>query len=198
MSHRRSARALAIAPAWLLCGAMFAALVLNVVQFRSIDAAARHNFRALHAYDTGDVFEIAIARDNSARQRVAPFVYFGRLFPRSTVLMPVAGIDTWFEFEFSMIAFGGVASLERVDYDPVKDLDLAALSEYRVHASAFAPAVGATRQVLDERVAYYVRRGSPDRFIVFTPEGPPGREAPLAFVDTSLIEASVLARWDVR
>lgn len=185
-------------PAWLLCFAMLIALVVNVVQFGGIDAAARHNFRALQAYDTGDVFDIAFARDNSARQRVAPFVYFGRLFPGSTVLMPAAGIDSWFEFEFSMVAFGAVGSLKRVDYDPVAGLDLAALSAFRVHASEFAPTAGATHQVLDERVAYYVSRDPSHRFIVFTPEGPPGREAPLAFVDTNLIEPSLLASWGVR
>lgn len=198
MNQRGPARARAITPAWLLCVAMLMALVVNIVQFRGIDAAARHNYRALQAYDTSDVFEIAIARDNSARQRVGPFVYFGRLFPGSTVVVPTAGIDSWFEFEVSMIAFGGVASLEPADYDPVAGLDVVALSAYRIHASEFAPAAGATHRVLDERVAYYASRDPSQRFIVFTPEGPPGREAPLAFVDTSLIEPSVLARWGIR
>ena len=198
MNHGKPALARVPTPAWLLCVAMLIALVVNIVQFRGIDAAARHNYRALHAYDTSDVFEIAISRDNSARQRVAPFVYFGRLFPGSTVLVPTAGIDSWFDFAVSMIAFGGVELLEPVDYDPVAGLDVTKLSEHRIYASEFAPAAGSTRRVLDERVAYYASRDPSHRFIVFTPDGPPGREALLAFVDTSLIESSVLARWGVR
>ena len=198
MNQRGPVRVRAITPAWLLCVAMLIALVVNVVQFRSIDAAARHNYRALHAYDTSDVFEIAIARDISARQRVAPFVYFGRLFPGSTVVVPAAGIDSWFDFEVSMIAFGGVESFESADYDPVEGLDVVELSEFRIRASDFAPAAGSTLRVLDERVGYYAGRDPSDRFIVFTPDGPPGREAPLAFVDANLIESSVLAHWGIR
>lgn len=171
---------------------MFAALVLNVVQFRSIDAAARHNFRALHAYDTGDVFEIAIARDNSARRWVAPFRFYGELFPGSTIVMPRDGINSWFPFESSMVAFGKVAEVRKADYDPESIVHLPPLEPYRLPVESFAPSAGSTLRVVDERVSYFVSDGGGDTFIVVTPNGSPGRDGHLAFVDAALLPADVV------
>ena len=51
---------------------VFIAVILNIFQFYSIEEEARHNYKALNYYKTGNLFEIAIDRDNSARRRVAP------------------------------------------------------------------------------------------------------------------------------
>lgn len=185
------------APLWVALGLGVAA-VLNLLEFRGIDAAARHNYQALHRYDHGDLFDIAIARDNSARQRVAPFVYFGRLFPDATVVIPRTGVATWFDFVPSMTAFGRVRAIEVGEYDPVDAIDLAAIAAYRVTAASFAPRMGSTQRVVDARVAYYAAPEPSGVFVVVTPDGVPDREGLLAFVDAALVDGAVLETWGVR
>lgn len=175
----------------LLVVLMVIAVAVNISQFTGIDEETRHNYRAIHRYDTGDVFEVAISHDISSRRRVAPFHYFGVLFPESTVIMPQSGISIWFPFETSMVAFGRVSSLERWEYDPVELVDLASIDAYRVPTASFAPASGPTVEIMDERVGYYVADDPSGVFIVVTPEGEPGRAGPLAFVDLALLDDHV-------
>ena len=174
-------------PARILLVAMIVAGLINVIQFRGIDEKTSHNFRAAQLYETGDIFEIAIARDNSARRRVAPFYFFGELFPGSVVIVPPDGIASWFPFESSMVAFGQVAEIRPAEYDAEKIVDLASLDAYRINAASFAPTTGSTVDVINDRVSYYVSDSGGEVFIVVTPEGDPGREAHISFVDIALL-----------
>lgn len=179
------------ARALLVVAAMAVAVGINVGQLRAIDEDTPHNYRALYAYDTPDIYEIAITRDNTARRWVAPFHYFGRLYPDSTIVVPETGISTWFPLEEALVSLGRAKAIERLDYDAETLLDLADLAEYRTPASAFAPRSGRVQQILDERVGYFTPPDPTGTFIVVTPDGPPEREGFFALVDVSLIgEAS--------
>jgi hypothetical protein len=171
---------------------MAAAVVVNVAQFAAIDAQTRHNYKAIHRYESADLFEIAIRRDMSSRLRVAPFYYLGVLFPDSTLVVPEDGINVWFPLETAAVAFGEVTSIERIDYDPVTFLDTADLDPYRVPTESFA--VEPAHRTLDERVAYYVDGAPAGTVLVLTPDGPPDREQPIAFVDISALDEQARAR----
>lgn len=179
-------------PARLLVVLMVVAVVVNVFQFIGIEQEPRHNYQALFRYETGDVFEAAISRDNSARRRVAPFYYFGELFPGSTVIMPAEEVSMWFPIESSMVAFGREPALEARDYDPVDLVSLEEFQRYRLTAESFAPDAGATLRILDERVGYYVGKEPSGTFVIVTPDGPPGRRQPIAFVDLALLDDETL------
>jgi len=174
------------------------AICINVVQFRGIDADTRHNYKALHAYDTADAFEVAISRDNSARRWVAPFYYLGQLFPDSQVITPADGIRSWFPFDESVLALGQAKDVSRVPYDPEGLLDLAELDTYRVPSDSFAPTAGSTQRIVNERFAYFAPSEPSGTFIVVTPEGNPGRTNFLAFVDIDLIDESVRRGLGIR
>lgn len=64
------------------------AVIVNIVEFPFIDKTTRHNYKAIYAYDSVDVVQVSIDRDNSSRETVAPYYYFGVLFPDSVVIMP--------------------------------------------------------------------------------------------------------------
>lgn len=169
--------------------------VVNAVEFRGIDAAARHNYRAWYRYDSGDALEVAIARDDSSRRWLAPFVYLGRLFPDATVVYPSDGVRMWFEFESAVLAFARPARLVAIAYDAERLVDLATLAPHRVPARAFAPSRGGTRAVIDARVAYY-RAPQPSLTVVtVTPDGPPWREGVVAFVDAALLDPELVRSW---
>ena len=181
----------------LLLG-MAAAVCLNLVQFGAIEEDTRHNYKALHSYDTADIFEIAISRDTSARQRVAPFHYLGQLFPHSRVITPEGGIDSWFPFDESVLAFGQAQDISRIPYDPVALLDLEELAPYRVPTESFASPAGSTHRVVNERFAYFAPLEPSGTFIVVTPEGSPGRTNFFAFVDADLLDESLRRELGIR
>ena len=166
---------------------MIVAVIVNFLQFASIEDQTRHNYRAIQLYDTGDIFEIAISRDNNARRFVAPFHFFGQMFPGSTVIIPSEGISSRFNFEPAMVAFGKVAQIRRASYDPVSLIDLAQLDAYRIPVEAFAPNTNPTLRLVEERVSYYLSEDGGEVFVLVTPDGTPGREGHLAFVDAALI-----------
>lgn len=174
------------------------AICFNVVQFRAIDEDTRHNYKALHSYETADIFEIAISRDNSARQRVAPFHYLGQLFPGSRVITPAGGISSWFPFDESVLAFARAQDISRLPYDPEELLDLEELAAHKVPTEAFAPAAGSTQRVVNERFAYFAPTEPSGTFIVVTPDGRPGRTDFFAFVDIDLIDESVRRELGLR
>jgi hypothetical protein len=172
---------------------MTAAITVNVVQFPIIDEAARHNYKALFAYETRDIFEIAIARDNSARHYVGPFHYLGQQFPHATIIVPHEGVSSWFELELSVLVFGKAQAVERVAYDAQRDPEGLGVASYRFDLAAHVPSRGATQRVLDERVAFYVDDEWSGAFMVFLPEGQPGRTGAISFVDPALLDRAVSA-----
>lgn len=175
-----------------LIGALVVGILANLGTFRSIDARARHNYRAWHAYESGNVVLMAILRDSSVRTYLGPFYYFGELFPSSTVIVPTRGADTWFSLEPSLQTFGRVAEIQRVAYDPAQPPEMMAWFAARIPASEFVPRVGATRRIIDERVGYYAKSERAREFVVFAPNGPPGRTDPIMFVDVALLDAEWL------
>ena len=181
----------------LLLG-MVAAVLLNLFQFGAIDEETRHNYKALHSYETADIFEIAISQDTSSRQRVAPFHYFGQLFPGSRVITPSGGINTWFPFDESILAFGHARDVSRIPYDPEDLLDLDVLDDYRIPSESFAPGAGSTPRVVNERFAYFVPAEPSGTFIIVTPDGSPGRTNFFAFVDLALLDESVRRELGLR
>lgn len=182
---------------------MLAAVALNIAQFRAIDEETRHNYRAIHAYDTPDLFEIGIGHDNSSRRWVAPFHYLGELFPGSTVITPEGGIRSWFPFDESALAFGRADELLRAPYDPEQLVALEELSQYRLPTASFVPDRGSARRIVEERVAYYLdsepaQQGSSRTFIVVTPDGSPGRTDHLAFIEVTLLDPALQRELGIR
>lgn len=125
----------------------------NIVQFGEIDDETRHNYRALHDYDTSNLFEIAIKRDNSARKWVGPFYYFGVIFPGSEIIVPEGGIASWFPFEEAMLTFGRAERITRKDYDPERilegmDIDI---GSYKVDLDKYVPDSGSARPLVKQK-----------------------------------------------
>jgi hypothetical protein len=177
----------------LLMGALVVGILANLGTFRSIEARARHNYRAWHAYESGDVMLMAILRDDSVRRYLGPFYFFGELFPGSTVVVPRRGADTWFSLQPSLQTFGRAAEIQRLAYDAAEPPETAAWAAARIPASDFVPRVGATRRVIDERVSYYATSERARAFVVFAPDGPPGRTGHMMFVDMALLDAEWLS-----
>jgi hypothetical protein len=236
------------------------AIVINVIQFKKIDDGRASNYRALPSYDTNDLFEIGISHSPSTRVRVAPFHYLGELFPKSIVVVPDGGVDTYYPLESAAVGFGEATSVKEASYDPEDFLNLAELKQYRIDTATFAPddrwlteiraarkeaereaARAAERlsrvrrdyqdgrleaddwqeqrtqlseersaaegdvsrlleqegilrryptvETIDERVSFYVDRLPSGIVLVLTPKGPPERYGPMAFVDTSVLDA---------
>lgn len=183
---------------WIPIVLMAQAVIINVVQFPIIEVTTRHNYRALHAYQTGDVFEIAISHDNSARFLVAPFYYVGKLYPGSEVIIPSKGVKTWFDFDLSMRGFGKARNLIRAKYDPVTLLNGVDLDSYKVPVSRYAPAVGTTYRELDKRFAFFSGPEPSGRLIVITPDGRPERKGRIYFVDTAILPQELLKGLNIQ
>jgi hypothetical protein len=165
------------------------AIVINVIQFKTINDGRASNYRALSSYDTDDLFEIAISSSPSAQVRVAPFHYLGELFPKSIIVVPDGSVYTYYPFESSAIAFGEATSVKEASYDPENFLDLAELKQYRIDTATFAPDDESTIDAIDERVSFYVDGVPSGIVLVLTPEGSPGRYGPIVFVDSSVLDA---------
>ena len=179
--------------AGVLLAALAGSAAVNASQLRTIDAELRHNYSALHRYGTGDIFEIGISQDNSARRWVAPFHYFGVLFPDAEVIVPPSGISIWFSFGTAILSFGKARAITIVPYDERSLIDLAALEEWRIPAERFASRRGPTRRIVDERVGYYAPSEPSGVFVVITPQGRPRRTEPVAFVDIALLDEATRA-----
>lgn len=176
-----------VKPGAVLFVLMAAAVVINTAEFGRIDDETRHNYRALHDYDTSNLFEIAISRDNSARRWVGPFYYFGAIFPGSDVIVPEGGIKTWFPFEEAMLTFGRAGNIIEKDYDPESILEKMELEPYVVDLDRYVPDSGSARPLLKERLTL-VAGSKPESFLAATPGGQPGRYEKMVLVDNGLLE----------
>ena len=179
---------------WLPAACMGFAVLINVAQFPGIECDARHNYRALYPYDSGDVFEIAISHDNSSRRWVGPFHYVGKLYPGSEIVIPRKGVKTWFDFDLAMRGFGKTGSFISADYDPVNFLEGIDLNGYEVPPSAYAPSRGTTQEELAKRFSFFAGPKPSGRLIVITPDGSPGRTGRIHFVDTGILPKDLVEK----
>jgi hypothetical protein len=175
----------------MLLAAMAMAIALNLIQLldKLTENAPYRAYRALHSYETDDPFEVAISHDDTVGSPVAPFYYLGQLFPKSVIVVPDGGVDSWFEFEPAVVAFGEATSVQEAEYDPEKFLNLANLRKYRIDTEFFVPDEEYAIETVDERVSFYVNGAPSGIVVVLTPEGEPDRNGPIAFVDTSVLDA---------
>lgn len=177
---------------WLPVALMFAGVAINVFQFEGIERKTRNNYKAWHSYKTPDIFEIAITHDNSARRWVGPFYYVGKLYPYSDIIIPKRGIKSWFDFDLGMLSFGKASRFIKADYNPVTFLKGVDLDSHELPVGEYAPDIGTTHRVLNERLAFFVGPNPSGSFIVMTPDGRPGRTGRIHFVDTGLIPDELL------
>jgi hypothetical protein len=175
----------------LLLAVMAIAIALNVMQLPDKLAGTTHYraYRALYTYESDDPFEVAISHDDSVGSPVAPFYYLGQLFPGSVIVVPATGVDSWFEFEPAVVAFGETSSVWEAAYDPERFLKLADLEQYRVFTETVVPDEKYPTETSERRVSFYVKGVPDDTFVVLTPKGAPYRYGPIVFVDTSVLDA---------
>lgn len=163
------------------------AIIVNLFQFHAIDEETRHNYSAWHLYDSINLFEVAIRRDTSSRQLVAPFWLIGREFPDSTFVLPMRNRRSWFEIDLSLIAFGNARSIHYADYDSVDIFDSEKFESKRFSIEEYLAPRGGTHRRISERVGVYVSDSFSGIFVVSTPQGNPGRRDRLEFVDLFLL-----------
>lgn len=172
---------------WIIIVLISGAILLNLVQFYGIEENNRHNYRALYRYNTSNLFEIAISRDNSARRWVGPFYYFGQIFPDSNIIIPRRGGSTWFDLPLAMITFGRARDIIYMDYDPEKLAGDLNLTPYEMDISQYVPSRGRTRAMLKQRLAIFADETGSRTFVVVTPGGQPGRDGLIMFVESTLL-----------
>jgi hypothetical protein len=168
------------------------AILINLVQFYSIEKNTRHNYQALYRYETSNLFEIAISRDNSARRWVGPFYYFGQIFPGSDIIIPKKGARTWFELPLAMVTFGQARDIIYMDYDPETLANELILKPYEIDISKYVPSRGPSIPLLRQRLSILAAPEPSGTFLVVTPDGPPGRDGQIMFLDISLLNPELL------
>jgi len=172
---------------------MIVAIGINLFQFHHIDKRNWPNYKALHNFDSGNIFRIATA-NLSSRLRVSPFYYFGVISPNSTVILPSRRLQSWFELEPSLMGFGRARRILFRDYDPETEFSRADNAPYEVDLSRYVPKqkriIGTKRITRTLKERFSVFRQSPDArtFVVLAPNGNPGRVNPILFVDVRLMD----------
>lgn len=158
-------------------------VLVNVFEFSRIDDNSRHNYSALHIYPSGDIFEVAIGHDNSARRRVGPYYYLGSLFPNSTIITPYQGNPA---SALSLMSLGRADRVIQHPYDPTEILDGLELEPFMVDLRRIAPSRRAAQRVLGENLAIAASSNPSGRFIVATSD-----EVSLIFIDTQLLDEQI-------
>lgn len=153
---------------------------INIVQFPFIDRETRHNYSALHSYRSADVVEVAIASDNAARERIAPYYFLGRLYPNADVIIPYAKQPN----ELSLVSFGRVRHVERLRYNPRK---LVTLGELDSHMVDFKKAVNLRGNALEKVNSIFGIAVSPHPSGTFVAAH--GEDGRYIFVDSNLLDA---------
>jgi len=161
-------------------------MLVNIHQYNEINKNARTNYKSLHFYKTGNLIEEAIERDNSARRYVAMFYYLGKLFPHSTIVIPKNRFESWFTFEVSIFSYGKASSLIIKDYDsvvlwPENNVDI-----YKIDNFTYAKKSSSNLNVLAERFDFFVLDGNVEKFYIITPDGNPGHDKKIIFMDERL------------
>jgi hypothetical protein len=105
------------------------------------------------------------------------------------IVVPDGGLVSWFEFEPAVVAFGETTSVREAGYDPERFLNLAALEKYRIFTETVVPGEEYPTETVERRVSFYVNGVPNGTFVVLTPKGEPDRYGPIAFVDTSVLDA---------
>jgi|GEM_PF-5208988 len=169
------------------------AVVINVIEFAGIDKRTRHNYKALYLYEDVDLFKIAIARDNSARRYVAPYYLFGKIFPHATVIIPEKPVQSWFEVDLALMGLARVASLDTIDYNP-EDLRsyLRGNELIAFQLGQNLPQNEKMYSVIKSRIRVYRADSTANVFLLSTPEGPPGREKVIDFIDMNLLNMDMI------
>ena len=172
------------------------AIVINVIEFAGIDKRTRHNYKALYLYKDVDLFKIAIAGDNSARRYVAPYYLFGKIFPHARVIIPENPVQSWFEVDLALIGLARVASLETIDYNP-EDLRsyLRGNELIACQLGQDLPKNEIMYSVINSRVRVYLADPTAHVFLLSTPEGPPGREKAIDFIDMNLLNMEMIKNY---
>lgn len=166
---------------------MVIAIAVNTTQFNSIDNQSRHNYQAWHLYNSIDLFEVAITHDGSSRHRTAPFWLIGRQFPNSTFILPYENRASWFEIDLSLVAFGNASSIHYADFDSSSMFHSDRFENFRFPLEEYLPARGGTHRWISDRIGFYLAEPSSGVFVLATPEGNPGREKRMEFVDVFLL-----------
>jgi len=175
--------------------ALFLVVILIVIaisqfDFGRIDRSSSPNYRALRGERT-DLFRVSIDRNPSSQWYVAPFYYFGLISPDSTLILPSSRAYSWFDLDIGMMSFGRAQKLEFRDYNLRTPLAVPDLEKYKVDLRSSVPSSEKSLKVMDRRFSIF--RASPDAktFVVFAPEGNPGRRRPMLFVDIDLLDESM-------
>lgn len=162
------------------------AIGINVIQFKKANERAK-NYKAIYLYKSKNIIEAGSSYSRSIRYRVSPFYYFGIINPNSNIIIPSKKrIYTWFNIEPSMLTFGQSKEIRHRDYDPY--VDPGVLDQYKVDLHKYASEHPNTRSPLAERLSIFRRSPAARTFVVFAPEGDPGRDKPMVFVDIDLLD----------
>lgn len=172
----------------IFIGLIAFAIFVNCVMFLFVEINTRHNYRIFSLYETNNIFDIAISRDNSARRWVAPFYYLGVIFPSADIIIPNGGIKSWFPFEEGMKTFGRVNDIVHKDYNPQEIAQHIDYKSYALDLNRYVPDRGSARPILHERLTIAVGQTPSHTFLVATPDGHPGRYKKMVLIDVNLLD----------
>lgn len=172
----------------LFVAGILLAIGVNFYEFKKIDRVLSSNYKALFRYGDQGLYPVSITRNPSSTLYVGPFYYFGLISPGSTVIMPSDGLRSWFELDLGLMTFGRAKEVIIRSFDPRTPPNLENLESYKVNLEQYYPEPKHVIDMLDGRFSIYRRSPEADRFGVFAPEGNPGREGPILFIDIDLLD----------
>jgi hypothetical protein len=104
-----------------LFGAMVLAALVNLAQFRTINARANKNYRSFVRYANPDLVHIGTREAPLFRARHGRALAFANeINPGANLVLPVARESVDDEFAQQLLSYGGAAAIRRVEYDPSK------------------------------------------------------------------------------
>jgi hypothetical protein len=147
--HRRRAPATwAISRRRAFALVLVAAILVNVVQFRSIDKATPRNYQAIYLYGTSDLIDIGLSSERF-QERSSIYVALGLIAPGSTVTIPQRWPYGSREIRIGLHSFGKAAAVVQADvpdelppgFDPMPFVVVRGLGEVSDRGTPWAIAV---------------------------------------------------------
>jgi hypothetical protein len=96
-----------------------------------------------------------------------------------------------FELDLTMIGFGRARRVLYRDYDPRIAAQEFDGDGYEVDVDPYLPDKKLTSPILNKRSSIFRRSPKARTFVVLAPEGDPGRDKPMLFVDIDLVGPSL-------
>lgn len=107
---------------------LVAIVLINTIQFRSIEEGTNANYRALNLYETGDIVEIGLRASNTIRQYYISQFALGKVAPKATIMIPENYSLYSSNYSARLYGFGQAAEVNTIETIEMDDIDLDALN----------------------------------------------------------------------